>query len=532
MSLFPFQDVGSLGWLPDIPAHDLQQPDGIRTTQLSWNTIRNFNFRGGLAERSQGYGSGFGTVQQIPYFLTAATKTDGTAYLVAGGTSKVYSYTGTTATDISKTATTYSATADTRWTGGVFTGFVVLNNSVENPQFCAISNLGSANALTDLTNWPASTTCKVFRPFKYFLVAGYTTESATAYPYKVRWSNSAVPGALPTSWVASAANDAGSVDLSENDGEIIDMFPIGDQMAIFRRGGVWLMRYVGGTDAANRLVMAFNRVQASGATGILANNCADMVPGKGLVVLSESDVYLFNGSMAESIVNNRARKYLFNNIDPTNRKRAYVVTDLGQNDVKICFPSIGSTSCDVALVWNYVDNTLGFRDLPTSTCGLSGFLAEGSTATIDALTGTADNLTGVIDALGAGASTRKTAIGSAATKIYVLGSKPDNDGATLTAELRRSGINFGNPESVKYLKAIWPRFDAAAGQTITVTIGYSMWPDETYNYTTPFTYTVGTTQKVDIDCSGRFFEFWFKSTSGASWRIRSLEADVVIRGLY
>ena len=50
------------------------------------------------------------------------------------------------------------------------------------------------------------TTCKLFRPFKYSLVAGYTTGESTYYPYVIHWSNNSVHGSLPTSWVTSAGN--------------------------------------------------------------------------------------------------------------------------------------------------------------------------------------------------------------------------------------------------------------------------------------------------------------------------------------
>ena len=532
MPMFPFPDVGSVGYNADIPDHDLIQPDGVKTTQMAWSSVRNFGFRGGVAERAKGFGSGFGTVQQIPYFLTAATKTDGTPYVVAGGTTKVYSYNGSTATDISKSATTYSATADTRWTGGVFTGFVVLNNTVENPQFCAISNLGSANALTDLTNWPASTTCKVFRPFKYFLVAGYMTESATAYPYKVRWSASAVPGALPASWVATAANDAGSVDLSENDGEIVDMLALGDQLAIFRRNGVWLMRYVGGLDAANRLVMAFNRVQLSAASGLVASNCADVVPGLGLIAMSESDVYLFNGNTATSVLNNRTRRWLFNNMDTTNKKRSFLVTNARDSEVLICFPTSGNSSCDTAIVWNYADDTVGHRDLTTATCGIAAVINAGTSGAWSSYSGAWSAASTTWASTAALGADRKLILGSAGTKIYVIGDKTDADGSTFTAQLQRTGLTLGDPERVKYIKEVWPKFNGNTGDTVEITVGAQMAPDEIVTWGIPQNYTIGTSRKVDVNLTGRYLGIRLRSTSGGVWKLKSLDANVVPLGAY
>jgi len=275
-----FPDVGSLGWNADMPAHDLtEQP-------LTWSDVRNIAFRAGLVERVQGYAAGFDpTPTQAIYGLFAVTKAAGTSYIIGCGTSGVYDYTGTTENPIAGT-TTLAATADTKWSGGELTGFLIVNESTVDPQFIAVEQLGGATNLADLTNWPASTECKVIRPFKYFLVAGGLTESSTYYPYKVRWSTSAAPGTLPASWTASSSNDAGSTDLSGNFGPIIDMLPLGDQLAIYRSRGITMMRYVGGTDATNRLVMAFNDVAAGATTGILGLNCVVDVAGLGHVVLS------------------------------------------------------------------------------------------------------------------------------------------------------------------------------------------------------------------------------------------------------
>jgi len=106
----------------------------------------------------------------------------------------------------------YSATAAGGWNGGVLGGIAILNNGVDAPQF-----MGTANdaKMAALTNWDRTKTCAVMRPFKRFLVALDTTESATRYPFRVRWSHPAEGGTVPTSWNdADATKDASYVDLS------------------------------------------------------------------------------------------------------------------------------------------------------------------------------------------------------------------------------------------------------------------------------------------------------------------------------
>lgn len=527
MTMIRFPDVGSVGYIADIPDNDLpEQP-------LAWSSARNFVFRNGLAERAPGYKSGFGTVQQIPYWLTGAITAAGVPYVVAASTGKVHSYTGITNRDITKSATTYAATADTRWTGGELTGFVVLNNSVDAPQSITISTLGSGN-LVDLTNFPANTTCGFLRPWKYYLVMGNTTESSTNYPYKIWWSQAATPGTLPASWTASATNDAGSVDLSGGKGKVVDAYNLADQLAIYREQGIVMMRYVGGTDTTNRLVMAFNAIETSGPTGILSNNCVGEVPGAGHCVLGNNDVYIFNGSSTSSILNGRWRDSLFNQMDRTNRKRSFVVSHPKRSEVWICFPTTSMTSCDKALIWNYADNTLGYYDLPSATSGLSAYVDAGFGTTWSSLSATAwSSLSSTTWASMSGNSTAPELIfGTAGTKIHVIGGTSDANGSTFTSQLERTGISLGDGEGVKFLRGVWPRFDGPNGQSIDITVGVSMSPDEGFTYGSTSTYTLGSSRKIDTNVAGRYMAVRMRSTSGSVWRLRGLDLDIVPMGMY
>ena len=525
--IIKLSDVGSTGWVADIPAHDLLEKP------LAWSSVTNMAFRAGLAERVQGYAAGFDTTPTaVALGIFGAVQNDGTAYIVTGTTNKLLCYSGTTETDLTGT-TTPAATQDTKWGFCELTGIVIANETTKAPQFIAVSNLGTANNFADLTNWPASTTCGVIRAYKYFLVAGRMTESSTVYPYKVLWSTAAAPGTVPASWTASTSNNAGSVDLSANYGPIVDMIPIGDQLAIYRERGITLMRYIGGTDATNRLVMAFNDVPSGAVTGMLALNCGVDIPSLGHVVLSQNDLYIFDGSNTRSVLDKRHREWLRDNIDSTNARRSFLMHNADRSEVWVCIVTSGNTSADKAIIFNYADNTIGLRDMPNATCGTHAPVSEGSATAWSDLSAVAwSDLTTTAWSDWVNASRfRKTVVGSMDNKLYVIGNASDKNGTAMTSQLERTYMNLGDAQRVKLFRAVWPRFDANNGDTFDIQVGTSMAMDEAVGWQAAQTYTVGTSRKVDVNKAGRFLSFRIRSTGGP-WRIRSIDVDAVPQGIY
>lgn len=519
-------DVGSVGWIADLPSHDLPE------VPLSWSSVSNMAFRAGLAERVQGYAAGFDTTPTANALgMIGAVQNDGTAYLVTGATNKLFCYSGTSENDI--TGSTPAATQDTKWSMSELTGFIIANETTIAPQFIAVQNLSTAGAsnFADLTNWPASTTCGVIRAFKYYLVAGDMTESATRYPYKVRWSTAAVPGTLPASWVATTSNDAGSVDLSANYGKVVDILPLGDLAIIYRERGMTAMRYIGGTDATNRLVMAFNDIPSGAVTGMLALNCGTDIPGLGHVVLSQNDLYLFDGNATRSVLDKRHRDWLRENIDSTYAKRSFVIHNADKSEVWACIVSQGKTSADKALIFNYADNTIGLRDLPNATCGTHTPVSEGAATTWADLSATWADLTGTWEQWINASKFRKTILGSMDTKIYVVGNASTANGTAITSQLEREHIALGDAQRVKFIRSVWPRFDASPGDTFEIQVGTSMSVDESVSWQAAKTYTVGTSRKVDVQRAGRFLSLRIRSAGGV-WRLRSMDVDIHPQGSY
>jgi hypothetical protein len=277
--------------------------------------------------------------------------------------------------------------------------------------------------------------------------------------------------------------------------------------------------------------MAFQRV--SGEAGMIANNCAAPFPG-GHVVLGQGDVYVFNGSPnVQSIVEGRMRSWLFSRIDSTYYKRSFVVENWRDNEVWVCFPETGATVCTLALVWNYKANTLTVRDLPNATSGMFAQIDQTGAIVIDSLTGTIDSLTGEIDSYGASSSLadKRLVLGNTASQLLVVGVGTGFNSSAITSTLERTGIALGDPQRVKYVRQVWPKFEGSG--TVEISIGTQMAPDEAVVWQNPVAYTIGTSRKVDVNATGRFIGLRLRASSAVdTWRLKSMEVDVQPQGVW
>ena len=485
-----------------------------------WSLTENMRFNNGYAERFRGTAAVFTTPSITPYFLAPYATTSARFWVYAGLTA-VFVDDGTTRTDITGTAPT--GAIDNKWTGGSLNGVFVLNNGVDKPMFWG----GDTGVnLATLTGWDATHLCAALRPFKNFLIALDVTKGATRYPHMVKWSDIAVPGAIPTSWDAtSPALDAGENDLAETSDLLVDCMPLGDVNIIYKERSMYAMSYVGAP-----YIFRFQRLP--GESGMLARGCAVNTP-LGHVVLTAGDVVVNNGTGVQSIANGAVRSYIFNNIDSTNYKRAFVTANPQKNEVWICFPFGSSETCNKAMVWNWIDKTWGVRTLTDVTYGAFGQINVGTSAT----TWAGDSESWETDAT----SWNENEYSPAESRLLMCHSTPlisltdtgtTDFGSTITATLERTGMTMGDPYSVKTIRCIYPRIDGVSGATVNVQVGSSMFPDSAPTWQTAQSFVIGTSIKVDSFASGRFLSVRFTNADYGAWRMKSFDVDYVNSGAY
>lgn len=502
--------IGQYGLIADQPPHELPVN--------AFSSVSNFRFRDGLAERFMGHQQVFTTPSVTPYFITPyATST--ARYWVHCGVAKVYADDGTTRTDITGTAPT--GAQDDRWIGSVLGGVLILNNGKDVPQYW-----GGTGTLATLTGWNANWRCKSLRTFKVYAIALGMTKTGTAYPYMVKWSAAAQPGSIPSSWdETDATKDAGELDVAQTPDLLVDGLELGDAFIIYKEASMYRMEYVGGQS-----IFAIKRLP--GNYGMLARGCVANTP-KGHVVLANGDIVLVDGiSEPQSLLTGRLKRWFFGTeLDSTYSARSFVVSNPSKNEVWICYPRVGSSTCTRALVWNWQDGTIGQRDLPNATWAASGLLNYSVGNSWGARAGTWADASGSWNSNDFTPNDHRLIFTTTGPNIFLADSTNYFNGSAVSAMLERTGLTFDDPDTDKLLKSITPRIQAPAGTVVNFQFGASNSSEVAPTWGTPVSYTVGQTpNKVFAFARGKYLAYRAYSTSVQPWVIKSMDMDVQAMG--
>lgn len=511
MTIISIKDVGK-GLNSDLSAEELGPG--------YWSDVTNVRFANGYAERFDGMSAVFTAPSVTPYFLIPYQLST-VGYWVHAGLSAVYVDDGTTRTDITGTAPTGGI--DDKWTGGVIGGVLVLNNGVDKPMFW---NGDTGTNLATLTGWGATWKAASVRPFKNYLVALGITKGASVYPHMVKWSHTAVAGTIPTSWdETNPALDAGEQDLAETPDLLVDCLALGDVNIVYKERSMYAMSYVGAP-----YIFRFQRLP--GDVGMLARGCAVATP-LGHVVLSSGDIVLQAGQGAVSIANGFVKDYVFNNLNSSAYKRAFVTSNPPKNEVWVCFPYGTSTTCNRAAVWNWIDKTWAIRVLTNVTYGAFGQFAPSSslgTWAGDVGTWDTDSTTWNTDEYSKAQS--KLLLCQTTPSIVMVDSGNTDNGSLMTATLERKAMHFDSPNVVKLLRAVFPRVDSTPPATLSIQVGSSMYADEEPTWQTAQNFIVGSQTKVDFFATGRYFSLRINNADYPGWRLRTLDIDYVEQGAF
>lgn len=517
MPLVQFKGVGSIGVNRDLSSAELPP--------AAWTDAQNIRFLDGYAHQFLGHGQVYGTPSAIPQHIVPVT-IGGVRYWIYATAAKTYcvTITGGAAVETDLTHATPRTGVVNQWTSTVLSGIPILN--VGDTSKVPMSwDLNTSNKFVDLPNWPANTYCKSLRAYKNSLVALNITQSGTNYPYMVLWSHPADPGSVPSSWdVTDATKDAGKIDCAEGGDAIIDGLQLRDSLMIYKESSVWRMDYTGGP-----FVYRFSKVL--GISGALNRNCIVEIDGQHLV-LTGSDVMVHDGQSATSVLDKATRRWLFQNIDASYTSLCFVARNPFFNEVWICFPAIGATSCNRAMIWNYRDNTVSFRSLPSVNHMAFGAVDNGLSDTWASDSSPwASDLTMWNGPDYVPATTRLMAA-SAETKLFLMDASAAFDGAMPDAYLERRGLSFDAPESMKLAKGIKANITGNVGDTVLVYIGGANDPYEDPAYGAPMTYTIGETVQLYTFCTGRFIAIKFATGTAYQWRLDSFAIEVETAGAW
>ena len=527
MAWVKFANVGDIGLMLDPAEVDVPAiPAGAGQPVFAWTGGNNVRFNAGYAEKFLGHSSPHGAPSVAPYGIFFTNTTAYGLYEVYAGLQKIYAVANTTHTDITRALGNYTGAATDKWTGCTLSDILILNNGVDDPQYWA-GNTGTPFAA--LTNWPANTKCKVMRSFDGALVALNITESGTNYKSMVRVSASADPGTLPATWVPAATNDAVRVEgkMSETPDAIVDGLELGERFMVYKENSTYAMHLIGGTD-----VYAFENV--SRMFGALAVNCVAPVARNGAsahAVFSDGDIVLNQGAEGpQSIIDEVNRRWLFNNLDSDNRQKSFAVSYQYRNEVWFCFPEIGHTWPNKAMVWNYKDNTWSIREIPNLAHANTGVINVTSVDTWNSRTDVWNDAYQTWGADEYSKTTKRLMMASTDTGLYLADAGISFAGSPMTAYIEHSGMDFEEiglgQNRVKLCKGVRMVVDAPAGTVIRVYVGTQDDMESSIDWGTPQDFTVGTSKYVDFLTGGTFLGIKFESVAQGPWRIKEFSLDI------
>jgi len=462
--------------------------------------------------------------------LTYTARDTSTGVITLSGTASYAHADNAVVTPTGSTATSdndYGAnTTSKRWTATNLNGLIVATNGHDTPQMWPLSGgiPSVGTPFMELRNWPSGNKCKSIRAFRTFLV-GLNWTRTNEEPRLVKWSTEASQGSPPSTFdEADATLDAGEYELSDTPGDIIDGLPLGDTFIIYKDDSIYIMNYVG-----TPYIFSFKLM--SPTIGLLAKEAVAEFEG-GHFFMGNSDFYVCNGQTITPMLSNKLRRTVFDELNGDHYLKCFVAADYVRNEMLACYPAEASTVANRALIWNWKDNTFSFRDLPDTSHISSGIVEITAGATWDAA-----SLTWDADSDPWGSTNYDNVIKNIVfadvtnTKIYRDNKGNKEDTATMSAYIERTGYDLGDPQSVKFVSAVYPEIEVSGNNTVNVYIGKQMSTEGAITWEGPVAFNPNSQSKVSCRISGKYFGVKVESDTDVDWKLHGLSFEVQQRGL-
>lgn len=210
-------------------------------------------------------------------------------------------------------------------------GQILIANPKGQPLFSWTPPVGFNNRATNITNGPqVSQGCFVAMPQEQIVSFG-SDGGGFQDPMLLRWCDVG-DFSSPTSWTATATNQAGSFRLTRGS-KIVGGLQAAQRGLIWTDVGLWTMNYLGPP-----FIYGFDEVGKG--CGLVATRAAAEVAGK-IVWPSYKGFYMFDGSQVSPLPC-EVWSQLFDNIDPQyiNALNAFPNSDF--NEIAWHFPTLGS----------------------------------------------------------------------------------------------------------------------------------------------------------------------------------------------
>jgi hypothetical protein len=434
----------------------------------------------------------------------------------------IYQTSGSSAGNIATTGTPTSFALGT-WTaddvtGGLISGFPYILAAGNAPVYWA--QTGNC-AYVDAS---APTNAKALWTFKNHCFIGHIGSVGD----QVQWSDVIDPtAALTASFTASTTNQAGEVFLSDGEGEIMNGAELGRSCMIYKNGATHICDYIGGN-----FVFAFRLF--SRTSGTLSRHSIARLPGAH-VVLTQDDVVLNDGQSIQSIASGAVRRQLFADLDTDQARKSWCFYNRAQREVWVGIPT-QTGGVAKAYVWNQDTARWGVRQLVSgaSTKALTYVargIAQDSSAnfTYDTTTDTYASTTLTYDAAFFSAD-QDVVIGAEQTSLSDgIFTQQDTGDILATGTVTREQLDFGEPDTVKTITAVYLNGQFDADSTVTVIVRGRL--TENGDATLAIDeINPATQQKASVRVSGRLIDVELYPSAGAS--IAGFTVEIARRSLH
>lgn len=268
--------------------------------------------------------------------------TGGTVRVFSGTQTKLYEISGTSWTDVSR-AGDYTGSTDSRWSFDQFGDAALASNGVEKIQ------ASTSGDFADVTAAPYAKVMFAAKDFVFALGTDGTTD---------RWQCSAFQD--HTSWATSTSTQATSGRLIGSGGAFTAGARLGDYVVAYKATSMFLGQYVGPP-------VVWQWQQLDGVGGCVGVDALCNV-GRAHVFMGPDDVWLFDGSSTRSI-SGGVKETIFRGTNPAYLYRSILRYDPLRDLVWMFYPSTGSETLDLALVWHVRTGRWGKMSVAVEAAG-------------------------------------------------------------------------------------------------------------------------------------------------------------------
>ncbi len=477
----------------------------------------NLVFRQGFAERAPSAVAVYDPPSVAPLQLLN-TQIDGTNFWIYIGESAAYAVETSNHTDITHASGQQANSVVAKLSLGLLNGIPFFNNGLDEPMYWD-GDVGTN--FVDLPGWTATETCEFLVAHRFHLFAFNISGPGGVFPNQIKWSDAAAPGNVPASWTPAATNEAGSTTLSDTPGELITAANLRGSLMIYKTGSTHIADYVGGSE-----IYAFRTLFVQ--SGALTRHSVVDVNGRHLVV-TDGDVIMTDGNEVRSIVQDRQRRSLFTGLDQDNYENLFCVYYRQKNEVWICFPESGSSTCTRAMVYDIAHDAWGERSLSGISFAATGIINDTATnETWDVDSDTWDSDLTEWNRQNFSLATEELVLADSVTPDFL---EVGRGTESRTSTLSRGDIDFDTPERLKFVKRVHLRVDADSSIDFSVRIGTRNALGDAVSWTSPVTFN-SDDGFANVLAIGKYISVEVSTTTATTFKITGLDLEAETRGYH